>query len=103
MIDNRRRAEAAEERVTELKEKYETPGVRCGRGHENILPVSLWTCPMCHQDLTEALEALVGIQAHYAGLLNAYDGGTRIQFKSGAEWLARFAKVTTVADDVVKR
>lgn len=47
-IAHAERAIAAEARVAELGRKYETPGVRCGNGHENNLPVSLWTCPRCH-------------------------------------------------------
>ncbi len=34
-------------RVAEMEAKYERAGIKCNRGHENILPVSLWNCPMC--------------------------------------------------------
>jgi hypothetical protein len=34
-------------RVAEMERKYERPGITCGRGHVNILPVSLWNCPIC--------------------------------------------------------
>ncbi len=36
-----------------------------------------------------ALEESLKLQAHYAMLLNQYDGGQRIIFKSVSEWLDR--------------
>lgn len=42
----------------------------------------------------EALEESVKLQSHYAMLLNMYDGGTRIEFKSADEWLARLQSLT---------
>lgn len=39
--------------------------------------------------LTRALEESVRLQAHYARLLNSYDGGARVAFESAAAWLAR--------------
>jgi len=39
--------------------------------------------------LRAALEALVRLQAHYAGLLNQYDGGQRTEFASADDWLSR--------------
>jgi hypothetical protein len=41
------------------------------------------------RELALALEESVRLQAHYAGLLNAYDGGARIQFQNAAEWIDR--------------
>jgi len=38
-----------------------------------------------------ALQQSVELQGHYAMLLNMYDGGRRIEFKSADEWLARLA------------
>lgn len=46
----------------------------------------------------DALDELVKLQAHYAMLLNAHDGGNRHQFRSGAEWIARLA-VTSGGSD----
>ena len=39
--------------------------------------------------LRAGLEALVPFMAHYADLLNQYDGGQRTAFASADEWLAR--------------
>ena len=39
--------------------------------------------------LREALEESVKLQSHYAGLLNMYDDGKRIQFGSAQVWLDR--------------
>jgi len=40
-------------------------------------------------ELTDALNQLASLAGHYAGLLNQYDGGRRIQFASGAQWVDR--------------
>jgi len=39
--------------------------------------------------LREALDESVRIQSHYAILLNEYDGGKRLIFKSSTEWIER--------------
>jgi hypothetical protein len=44
-------------------------------------------------EVWEALDKLVGLQAHYARLLNHYDCGERQEFKTGAEWLARLREI----------
>lgn len=36
-----------------------------------------------------ALEESVKLQSHYAGLLNAHDGGERIQFPNTDAWIER--------------
>ena len=36
-----------------------------------------------------ALKASVSLQSHYAGLLNQYDGGERIEFHDAADWIGR--------------
>lgn len=41
--------------------------------------------------LRAALDESVKLQSHYADLLNMYDDGQRIIFKSSKEWLERFA------------
>jgi hypothetical protein len=52
-------------------------------------------CPHCKTEdakidaLERALEESVKLQSHYAGLLNSYDGGTRLQFENAAHWLKR--------------
>ena len=45
-----------EERVIALETKYETPGVKCGRGHDNVLPIALWDCPICTEQLQARAE-----------------------------------------------
>lgn len=44
-----------------------------------------------YSQVTHALAESVKLQSHYAGLLNQYDGGQRIEFKDAEEWLARLA------------
>lgn len=44
-------------------------------------------------ELRAALEEIVKLQAHYAGLLNGYDGGERHQFQSVEEWMDRLREV----------
>ncbi len=41
------------EEIIKLREKYEQPNPKCGKGHENTLPLALWDCPMCTEELTE--------------------------------------------------
>jgi hypothetical protein len=46
------------------------------------------------RELEDGLEESVKLQSHYAGLLNAYDGGQRIQFSTGAaQWLERLRSI----------
>ena len=42
-------------------------------------------------ELREALEQSVRLQSHYASLLNAYDGGKRMEFPDVQAWLDRCA------------
>ena len=46
---------------------------------------------VAHADVIEALRESVKLQSHYAGLLNCYDGRTRMQFASAEEWIDRLA------------
>lgn len=39
------------EEVRRLREKYEEPGQKCNQGHVNNLPLRLWTCPVCAEEL----------------------------------------------------
>jgi len=48
--------------------------------------------------LRAALEASVKLQSHYAGLLNQYDGGQRLQFSSSEEWLERLAALAQIQE-----
>lgn len=36
-----------------------------------------------------ALDESVKLQSHYAGLLNTYDGGKRLQFRDRESWMER--------------
>lgn len=47
-------------------------------------------------ELTKALDESVKLQTHYAELLNMHDGGERIGFASGQEWIARLREVGTI-------
>lgn len=38
--------------------RYETPGVSCGKGHINHLPVSLWDCPICTEEKNAEINRL---------------------------------------------
>jgi hypothetical protein len=38
---------------------------------------------------SKALEESIKLQSHYAGILNMYDGGERLQFKDVFEWIQR--------------
>jgi hypothetical protein len=49
-----------------------------------------------------ALEELVTLQAHYAKLLNEYDGGARTEFTSADQWLARLDELARQRDRAVE-
>lgn len=42
-----------------------------------------------YEEIWKALEESIALQAHYAGLLNEYDGGKRIVFRNVYHWLDR--------------
>ena len=46
--------------------------------------------------LRAALDESVKLQSHYAGLLNIYDGGQRMQFADREAWMARLAKLSAL-------
>ena len=54
-------------------------------------------CPECaslraeNERLREALKESVGLQSHYAELLNMHDGGQRLPFANVEAWLDRLA------------
>lgn len=48
------------------------------------------------ETLTVALRESVGLQAHYASLLNRYDGGQRLIFDSPEAWLERLRETGTL-------
>jgi hypothetical protein len=45
------------------------------------------------KELKMALVESVKLQSHYATLLNQYDGGQRMIFKSAREWLERLRSI----------
>jgi hypothetical protein len=45
------------------------------------------------EELFRALEKSVDLQSHYASLLNQYDGGKRLKFRTAYEWLERLRKM----------
>jgi len=45
------------------------------------------------EDFKKALEESVKLQSHYAGILNMYDGGQRIEFKDADEWVKRLREI----------
>lgn len=45
------------------------------------------------ETLRIALEESVHLQSSYARLLNIYDGGARLTFKSAEEWVERLAVI----------
>ena len=44
------------------------------------------------KEIQRALDESVKLQSHYAGLLNQYDGGHRLQFANADEWIRRLAE-----------
>jgi hypothetical protein len=56
-------------------------------------------CQACTTKLSElrlALNESLRLQCEYAGLLNQYDMGKRIQFQSVEDWIARLRKIGTL-------
>ena len=49
--------------------------------------------PPSAAELMIALEELVGLQSHYAKLLNMHDGGERHGFSSASELIARLREI----------
>ncbi len=49
-------------------------------------------------ELERALEESVKLQSHYAGLLNQYDGGRRMQFKDADAWIKRLQELDAVEE-----
>jgi len=47
-------------------------------------------------DLVIALEESLKLQSHYAGLLNMWDGGQRLQFHNVDAWLTRLRETGTL-------
>jgi hypothetical protein len=51
-------------------------------------------------ELRRALEESVKLQSHYAGLLNQYDGGERLQFESIEAWMKRLDSLATAKVEI---
>lgn len=66
----------------------------------HALSDALWTkeaWEFCMARMRGALDESVKLQSHYANLLNMHDGGGRLQFKDGEEWIARLAALSGIA------
>lgn len=70
--------------------------VEIGPTHHRNIPYGPWCHAAADQIdlLMRALVESVKLQAHYAGLLNMYDGGERIVFQNASEWLKRIQERT---------
>lgn len=68
--------------VVQLRRNPETLAVRASREHYLYLADVI-------EMLKGALDASVNLQSHYAHLLNMHDGGNRLQFTDGDEWIRR--------------
>ena len=45
------RVQELESELQRLTAKYEASGLQCHKGHVNNLPLALWDCPICVEDL----------------------------------------------------
>lgn len=61
--------------------------------HENRIDSALVIAGYFPQ-IVKALEESLKLQSHYASLLNMYDGGKRIEFKSVDEFMNRLKEST---------
>lgn len=53
-------------------------------------------CPDCVMELRIALRESVKLQAHYASLLNQWDGGQRMIFDNSEAWISRLRETNTL-------
>jgi hypothetical protein len=60
---------------------------------------------MTHREivLMVALTESVKLQSHYAGLLNIYDEGKRLQFADAAAWIERLTQTGTIPQEEESR
>jgi len=52
-------------------DRYEQPGPKCNKGHENTLPIALWDCPVCREEVRAQLAEAQADNAALVGKLNA--------------------------------
>lgn len=64
--------------------------------HPNVNYKTAWGCPDCVMELRIALRESVKLQAHYASLLNVWDGGQRMIFENSEAWIARLRETKTL-------
>lgn len=89
-----------------LPEEFQRAWSSARHPHEPEIPPSIDSdgrCRVCrllveNDTLRTGLDRLVALYGHYAELLNQYDGGTRIRFNSGQEWLDRLSELKAKAD-----
>ena len=65
--------------------------------HPNVNYKTAWGCPDCIMELRIALRESVKLQAHYAMLLNQWDGGRRMIFDNSEAWIARLRETKTLS------
>lgn len=53
--------------------------------------------------LRAALDESVKLQSHYAGLLNAHDGGKRMEFADREAWMERLAELARLPKETEKQ
>lgn len=97
----------SDDRKAEIRERLEkaTPGINevlanpsrySGRSWDEANAMKVVTDDIAflteeNEKLREALKESVRLQSHYAGLLNSWDGGQRLQFEDEEAWLKRLA------------
>lgn len=52
--------------------------------------------------IRKSLEECLKLQNHYASLLNLYDGGSRLTFRSAQEWINRLQELGILAGKEAK-
>lgn len=45
--------------IRRLRARYETPPTYCNRDHVNPVPMALWECPTCHEEVVRLARDLV--------------------------------------------
>jgi hypothetical protein len=96
-------------RIKELEDKYESTGVKCNAGHINNLPLSLWDCPMCTEDLRAELEkkqAIIDEQKEFCRTTGNDYQAKQIEvmgLNAVVERLVVALKKVTVSDKVIEQ
>jgi len=70
------------EQLKQRVERYEQPNLKCGKGHINNLPLSLWDCPMCTEEKRAELEQYKRALELACDNLEIYTSSTRDKWKN---------------------